>query len=121
MQEKTILVIDDEEEVLTVIRKRLEMQEYKVATAVTAKEGLKKASEIKPALILLDIMMPGIDGLEVLRLLKSNNDTVSIPVVMLTAKSESKVIFEAEDMGAVDYIIKPYDSKELLELVAKYV
>ena len=120
MREKTILVIDDEEEVLAVIRKRLETQGYKVATAPTAKEGLKKVSEVKPALILLDIMMPEIDGLEVLRLLKSKNDTTSIPVVMLTAKSESKVIFEAEDAGAVDYIIKPYDNKELLDIVAKY-
>jgi DNA-binding response OmpR family regulator len=121
MRNKTVLVIDDEQGVLAVIKKRLEIEGYKVITAANGNSGFDLALKSKPSLILLDIMLPDMDGLEVLRKIKSKNDIASVPVIMLTAKGESKTMFEAQDLGAVDYIIKPYDLKELLELVAKYV
>jgi two-component system phosphate regulon response regulator PhoB len=121
MIKKTILVIDDEQDVLDVIRKRLENNEYKVITVSNGAKGLEAAAEKKPDLILLDIMMPGVDGLEVLRKIKLNRQISAIPVIMLTAKGESKTIFEAEDLGAADYIIKPYDETELIDLIRKYI
>lgn len=121
MIKKTILVIDDEQDVLEVIKKRLENNEYKVIIASNGAKGLEAASGKKPDLILLDIMMPDVDGLEVLRKIKLKSETTSIPVIMLTAKGESKTIFEAEDLGAVDYIIKPYNDKELIDLIRKHI
>ena len=118
---KTVLVVDDEQEVLTVIKKRLDTAGYKVLIASSGIKALEMAAKLEPSLILLDIMMPGMDGLEVLRKLKDRNNTAAIPVVMLTAKGESKTIFETQDLGSADYIIKPYDNKELLDIIEKYI
>ena len=74
-----------------------------------------------PNLILLDIMMPGIDGFEVLRELKSDPATTNIPVVMLTAKGESESLFKAQDLESTDYIIKPFEAEEFLKVIKKYI
>lgn len=120
MGKKKILVVDDEPQLLEMIQMFLEIKGFEVIAANNGPEGLTKATAKKPGLILLDIMMPNMDGLEVLRKLKDDAETKNIPVVMLTGKSESKFMFRTQELGAVDYIIKPFDSKELLAVVNKY-
>jgi DNA-binding response OmpR family regulator len=89
-------------------------------TAENGEEGIEKAGTENPNLIILDIMMPGIDGLETLRRLKRAQETKYIPVVMLTAKGETKSIFKAQERGAVDYLIKPLESDQLLSVVQRH-
>ena len=121
MWKKSILIIDDEPEFAEMLKMRLEASAHNVQTAASGEEGLEKAAAEAPGLILLDVMMPGIDGYEVLRRLRTDDATRKIPVVMLTAKGEAKSIFKAQEMGAKDYIIKPCPSDELLRLVRRYV
>ena len=118
---KKILVIDDEPELSKAIEVRLTKYGYTIVVADNGSEGLLKAIVEKPNLIILDIMMPGLNGLEVLRRLKDNLDTRDIPVVILTCKGDSQFIFKAQDLGVQDYIIKPFESVELLEIVNKYI
>jgi len=120
MKGKTILVVDDEKEVVDALRNRLEREGYEVLTAYDGKQALEKAND-RPDLILLDIIMPGLDGIEVLSRLKKNIETKHIPVVMVTAKGESKSILDAEDIEVTDYIIKPFDINELVVLIKKYL
>ena len=118
---KRILLVDDEADLLTLVQARLAANGYEVITAHNGLEGLEKASKEKPNLILLDVMMPRKDGFEVLRELKSNIETTSIPVVMLTAKGESQSFSKAKDLGAIDYITKPFNAEALLDLVKRYL
>jgi len=115
-----ILLIDDEKDLVKLVVIRLEAAGYEVITAYGGQEGLDKAKIEKPNLILLDIMMPGMDGFEVLHKLKNDTETVNIPVIMLTAKGESQSLFAAQDLKATDYIIKPFETEELLRLVKRY-
>ena len=121
MWKKTILIVDDEVQFSEVLQMRLEANRYAVQTAASGEEGLQKAASLQPGLILLDVMMPGIDGYETLRRLRQDTKTRQIPVVMLTAKGESKSIFRAQELGASDYIIKPCPSEELLQMVRRYL
>ena len=115
-----ILLVDDEPDFVQMIKRRLEANDFAVVTANDGEEGLKKAQEERPALVLLNVMMPGMDGLEVLRKLRATEATRNTPVVMLTAKRESKFIFKCQALRATDYLMKPCDSKELLATVRKY-
>jgi two-component system sensor histidine kinase/response regulator len=110
---KRILIVDDTIDAVELLRKRLRSEGYDTAEAYDGEEGLKKVVEYNPDLILLDVMMPKIDGYEVCRRLKLDENTRYIPVIMLTAKSDvaSKVI--GLDIGADDYLPKPFDYKEL--------
>jgi len=101
---KKILIVDDEPDFADMIKMRLEANDYEVVTANDGVEGLRKAEEENPNLILLDIMMPGMDGYEVLRRLKRGEGTQYIPIVMLTAKGEAKSIFKAQEFGVTDYL-----------------
>jgi two-component system alkaline phosphatase synthesis response regulator PhoP len=121
MDRHKILAIDDEPEVVELLKKRLEKAGYEVVTATGGKEGFKKAIEQKPDLILLDIIMPEVDGLTVLRKLKTEETTTRIPVIMVTAKGMTGSIFEAKSYGATDYIIKPFQWNELLRFVKRYL
>ena len=116
-----ILVIDDELEVVELFKKRLERIGYQVITATDGREGFKRACEQKPDLILLDIIMPEVDGLAVLRKLKKEESTCGIPVIMVTAKGWTNSVFEAERYGATDYIIKPFHWSELLRFIKRYL
>ena len=116
----TILVIDDDSELLAGLKDLLEGYDYSVVTATDGVGGLLKLKTVIPNLILLDISMPGMDGLEVLAKLKSNPDTSSIPVVMLTAIADTNTLWKAQEMGAVDYIVKPFKEGELLKWVRTY-
>jgi CheY-like chemotaxis protein len=113
--------VDDEVQFSEVLQMRLEANRYTVHTAASGEEGIQKAASLQPGLILLDVMMPGIDGYETLRRLRQDTKTRQIPVVMLTAKGESKSIFRAQELGASDYIIKPCPSEELLQMVRRYL
>lgn len=118
---KKILVVDDEPEVVEMTRKRLEKSGFKVLTALDAKEGLKRVYADEPDLILLDIIMPNKDGFTMLRELKNDVSTSSIPVIVLSAKGEYDALLKGENFGAIDYFIKPCDWAELLKYIKKYV
>ncbi len=111
---KKILIVDDEPDMLEILRFRLEKSGYKIVTAGSAEEGLKKAVTSKPDLILLDILLPGISGLEAARRLKKNRLTKNIPIIMVTALIGKEVMLEGMRDGAEYLISKPFDPAELL-------
>ena len=119
MPKENILIVDDEEDVLELLRFNLEKDGYKTETAVSGEEALKKAKAKRPDLIILDLMLPGIDGLEVCKKLKSDTKTENIPVIMLTAKSEESDIITGLELGAQDYITKPFSPKVLIARVRR--
>lgn len=114
MAQETILIVEDEEDVLELIRYNLEKSEYRVETALDGRAALDKARAGKPDLILLDLMLPKVDGLQVCRTLKNEPNTSTIPVVMLTAKGTEADIVAGLEMGADDYITKPFSPRVLL-------
>src|SRR4030043_2178422 len=110
---KRILIVDDNEDTVELLKKRLRSEEYDTAEAYDGEEGLKKVVEYNPDLIILDVMMPRLDGYEVCRRLKLDENTRYIPVIMLTAKSDVASKVKGLDIGADDYLPKPFDYKEL--------
>jgi len=116
---KRILAVDDEPKVLAVIKKRLEFAGYEVITAADGPDGLQKARSERPDLIVLDLILPGLNGYQVCRLLKGDRGFSDIPVLMLTARSQEKDISEGLKAGADAYMTKPYDPEEFLAQVAK--
>lgn len=119
VKSKVVLVVDDEADVLELVRYNLEKNGYRVITAVTGEEAVKKAMSALPNLVVLDLMLPGIDGLEVCKQLKSNPKTENIPVVMLTAKGEESDVVVGLEVGADDYITKPFSPKVLIARVRR--
>lgn len=117
MEERKILAIDDEPDVLEFLQLVLERSGYVALTAPNGTEGLIKAHVEQPALILLDIMMEEMDGWETLRLLKLDDNTREIPVVILSARAEPRDKIRALQEGAVDYIIKPFSVVDSLEKI----
>lgn len=117
MAKAKILVIEDEKDILDIIEFNLEKEGYKVKCVESGEEGLKHAREKIPDIILLDLMLPGIDGLDVCRVLKNDSKTRHIPIIMITAKSEESDIVSGLEMGADDYITKPFSPKVLLARV----
>jgi CheY-like chemotaxis protein len=116
---KKILVVDDEESIRLVVSFTLEQAGYDVEDAGNGDECLEKVYSFGPDLILLDLMMPMVDGWEVLRLLRSNPETENIPIVLLTAKGEIRDKMFALQQGAADYVTKPFSKQELLERVSQ--
>lgn len=114
-----ILVVDDEPDVVSLLKMRLESAGYEVITASNGEEGLQRAIEEKPDLVLLDIIMPVVDGNELCWLLKDDVRTRHLPVIMLTAKGTKFDRMYGLAAGAMEYITKPYDTQELLEKVGK--
>lgn len=114
---KKIFIVEDELDFLSTLRERLEFEGFVVATAVDGGEALKKIQEEKPDLILLDIMLPELNGYQVCRELKSNPETKTIPVVVVTAKSQESDKFWAKETGADDYLTKPFEMEELLQKI----
>ncbi len=112
-----ILVVDDEENIRKLVNYNLVLDGFEVIMAVDGKEGLEKAINEKPDLILLDIMMPEIDGLEVCSRLKKNPETRDIPIFMLSAKGQMQDLEDAFDVGADNYITKPFDVDKLSEII----
>lgn len=112
-----ILVIEDEKNIAKVVAYNLEREGYRVAAAGDGAEGLKKAKEEAPDLVILDLMLPKVDGLEVCRQLKSDRRTAGIPVIMLTAKTQEADRVVGLEMGADDYVAKPFSPRELVARV----
>ena len=119
--DKTIFIADDEEDFVSTLRSRLEFEGYGVSTAADGKEALERIQQEKPDLILLDILMPTLNGYQVCRELKENADTRSIPIVMLTAKSQESDKFWGREAGADVYLVKPFDMDELMEAVIEQI
>jgi two-component system phosphate regulon response regulator PhoB len=119
MPKEKILIVDDEEDVLELIRYNLDKNGYRIETATTGEEALTKARAKLPDLIILDLMLPGIDGLEVCKKLKSEPKTQNIPIIMLTAKGEETDIVTGLEVGADDYITKPFSPKVLVARVRR--
>jgi CheY-like chemotaxis protein len=109
-----ILIVDDEADIVSTVQYRLEFCGFDVITASNGKEGLEKAANEKPDIILLDIRMPVMNGHEVLERLKSYPELKDIPVIMLTAYSDAKDIAKAANLGIAGYITKPFDFPELM-------
>ena len=114
MANEKILVVDDDANICELLRLYLTKEGYQVTTAGDGEEGLEKFNQIKPDMVLLDVMMPRMDGLEVCRRIRKAGNT---PVMMLTAKGETIDKVAGLEMGADDYIVKPFEMKELLARV----
>ncbi|MEN6309784.1 MAG: response regulator [Anaerohalosphaeraceae bacterium] len=114
MADEKILIVEDEEDVLELIRYNLDKNGYRTESAMTGPAALTKAQTSGPDLILLDLMLPGVDGLEVCRTLKKDPKTNAIPVVMVTAKGTEADVVTGLEMGAADYITKPFSPRVLL-------
>jgi two-component system phosphate regulon response regulator PhoB len=110
---QSVLVVDDEEDLLELVRYNLTREGYRVTCVATGEEALKAARKQPPDLIVLDLMLPAVDGLEVCRRLKSESKTRDIPIIMLTAKSEEGDMVAGLERGADDYISKPFSPRVL--------
>ncbi len=114
MSKETILIVDDEEDIIELIRFNLRNEGYEVLTTQTGEGAIKMARQSQPDLMVLDLMLPGIDGLEVTRYLRNNDQTRDMPIVMLTAKGEESDIVAGLELGANDYISKPFSPRVLI-------
>ena len=117
MSRQSVLVVEDEEDIMEVIRFNLEKEGYEVNQALSGEKALQVIENNLPSLVLLDLMLPGINGLDLCRILKQNDRTKAIPVIMLTAKSEDADIVAGLEMGAEDYITKPFSPRVLVARV----
>ncbi len=116
-----ILIVDDVSINLQVLGNILKKSGYKISAALSGKQALTIIENTKPDLILLDIMMPEMDGFEMCKILKSKPETKDIPIIFLTAKTEKQDVIDGINLGAVDYVTKPFNSTELLARVNNHI
>jgi DNA-binding response OmpR family regulator len=121
MSKKKVLIIDDEPDIVETIKFNLEQEQLECIEAYDGQEGLNKAKTENPDLILLDVMLPKVNGFKVSRLLKFDQGTKAIPIVMLTARTQGTDIKMGEETGADAYVTKPFDMRMLVSLVKKYL
>ena len=114
---KKVLLVDDEEGFLSLIREALEIRGFEVATAKSAVEAGLEISSKKPDLILMDIKMPGIDGLQACTAIKKNPNSADIPIMVISAISEDAQIKRARKIGIPDYFVKPVDIEQLVNRI----
>lgn len=119
MARGTILVVDDEADIQQLVQLSLEREGYDVICAGTGEEAFDLAKSKLPELVVLDLMLPGMDGLEVCKLLKQNSRTAAIPIIMLSAKSQDTDIVTGLELGADDYVTKPFSTKVLVARVRR--
>jgi two-component system phosphate regulon response regulator PhoB len=119
MSKASILVVDDEDDIRELVQLNLDREGYRVLTCETGEQALAVARSKTPDLIVLDLMLPGIDGLEVCKRLKADSGLGQIPVIMLTAKGEESDIVAGLELGADDYITKPFSGKVLVARVRR--
>jgi CheY-like chemotaxis protein len=117
---KKILIVDDEEGIREVLAASLESRDYEIHMAVDGQDGLEKARAILPDLILLDVMMPKLDGWQVMQQLQRDERTRGIPTVVLSAKSETESLFRSKEHRALDHFIKPVNLHELRSFVHRH-
>jgi two-component system alkaline phosphatase synthesis response regulator PhoP/two-component system response regulator VicR len=116
---KKILVVDDERHIVRLVEVNLTRAGYEIATAYDGIEALEKVKAEKPDMIVLDVMMPRMDGFEVLKRLQADTSTQDIPVIMLTAKAQDADIFRGWSSGVSSYLTKPFNPRELLTFVER--
>ncbi len=114
-----ILVVDDEPDLVLMLQDKLEMSGYEVITASNGKEGLEKAIEDGPDVVLLDVQMPVMDGLEMLEALRKHPEGVSKVVIMVSVRSQKDDLNRAEACGVKDYVVKPFELSALVEKVGE--
>ena len=114
MAKGTIMVVEDEVDILELLRFNLAKEGYHVEYSANGKDGLKKIMTLQPNLVILDLMLPDLDGLEICREMKASPNTKHIPIIMLTAKGEEADIVTGLELGADDYITKPFSLRELI-------
>ncbi len=117
MSKEQILVVDDEEDILELVRFHLGREGYRVTCAETGERAIKAVRSAKPDLLILDLMLPGIDGLEAARLLKADASLQDLPIIMLTAKGEEADVVTGLELGADDYVTKPFSPRVLIARV----
>ena len=117
MRKTTLLVIEDDPDIVELLRYNLEREGFRVLVATDGERGLADATRHQPDLVLLDLMLPGLDGLEVCRRLRAQAETRGIPVLVLTAKGEETDVVIGLEMGADDYLTKPFSPRELVARV----
>lgn len=116
---KKILLIEDEKDIIAALRLRLEANGYEVISSGDGAEGLSKARAENPSLIILDIMLPKLDGYKIARMLKFDENFSRIPIIMLTAKVQQGDIQRGKEAGADAYVVKPFKAEELLAEIKK--
>ena len=116
---KKILAVDDERHIVRLVEVNLQRAGYEVVTAYDGREALEKVKSENPDLVVLDVMMPYMDGFEVLKNLKSDPETAEIPVIMLTAKAQDADVFRGWQSGVDCYLTKPFNPMELLTFVKR--
>lgn len=121
MNKKRILVVDDEMDLVETLRFSLELEGYEVLTSYNGEEALHLARNNQPDLILLDVMLPKMDGYKVCRLLKFDARYKHIPILMLTAKAQEKDRITGQETGADEYITKPFEMEDLMKKIRKYL
>ena len=119
MARGVILVIDDEEDILELVRLNLTREGYDVLTATTGEQGLELAKSKQPSLIVLDLMLPVMDGLQVCKVLKNHPKTAGTPIVVLSAKGQESDIVAGLEVGADDYVTKPFSAKVLVARIRR--
>jgi DNA-binding response OmpR family regulator len=117
LSDSTILIIEDDPDIRELTRYNLSREGYAIVEATSGDEGLRQVQECSIDLILLDLMLPGIDGLEVCRRIRADDETKNIPIIMLTAKGEEADIVAGLEVGADDYVTKPFSPRVLLARV----
>jgi two-component system phosphate regulon response regulator PhoB len=113
MIKENILIVDDEEDILELVKHTLEKDGYQITCVNSGEAALKIAEELKPDLIVLDLMLPGLDGLDVCRRLKNNQRTKKIRIIMLSARGEEADIVAGLELGAEDFVVKPFNARVL--------
>ena len=117
MAKETIVVVEDEENIVELVKYNLDQAGFRVLAANRGDLGLDLVRKEKPALLILDLMLPGVDGIEICKILKQNYKTASIPIIMLTAKSQEADKIVGLELGADDYLTKPFSPRELVARV----
>ena len=117
----TLLIVDDEPDIREYLKNRLEKSGFCVITASNGKECIDNACQNRPDLIILDIVMPLMDGYEVVKQLKTNPSTSTIPIIMHSVRRETDSIFKSMDLGSIDYVIKPAAFEDLLHVINRYI
>jgi twitching motility two-component system response regulator PilG len=120
-EKKTVLVVEDKASLTQMLKFLFLSKGLSVQIAFNGEEALEKARSLHPNLILLDIMMPRMDGFEVLEKLREQDDTSGIPVIMLTARKSREDMTRAKDLGAVEYITKPFKAVEVVDKVLRHL
>ncbi|GBE05844.1 MAG TPA: response regulator [Nitrospirae bacterium] len=121
MEKPRVLIVDDEPDIVESIKFRLEIEDIVCLTAFDGEDALMKAKREKPDLILLDVMLPKINGYKIARMLKFDENYRNTPIIMLTARTQLKDVKLGKETGADEYVTKPFDMESLVELVMKHL